>query len=71
MQIELPVREVYEGAGNYLESLAELTGMGFEPTAFFPVQRDRALRVVNIDAVLIRRAEAERIRATGGIAGRP
>jgi len=71
MQIELPVREVYEGAGNYLESLAELTAMGFDPTAFFPVQRDRTLRVVNIDAVLIRRDEAERLRATGGIAGRP
>jgi len=71
MQIELPVREVYEGAGNYLESLAELTEMGFDPTAFFPVQRDRTLRVINIDAVMIRRDEAERLRATGGIAGRP
>lgn len=71
IQIELPVREVYQGAGNYLESLAELTEMGFDPTAFFPVQRDRTLRVVNIDAVMIRRDEAERLRATRGIAGRP
>jgi FkbM family methyltransferase len=71
IQIELPLREVYRGAGNYLESLAELTDMGFDPTAFFPVQRDRTLRVVNIDAVLIRRDEAERLHAAGGIAGRP
>jgi len=71
IQIELPVREVYEGAGNYLESLAELTEMGFDPTAFFPVQRDRTLRVINIDAVMVRRDEAERLRATRGIAGRP
>lgn len=71
IQIELPVREVYQGAGNYLEALAELTDMGFDPTAFFPVQRDRTLRVVNVDAVMVRRDEAERLRATGGIAGRP
>ena len=58
-------------AGNYLDSLAELTDMGFDPTAFFPVQRDRTLRVINIDAVMIRRDEAERLRATRGIAGRP
>ena len=71
IQIELPVREVYQGAGNYLESLAELTDMGFDPTAFFPVQRDRTLRAINIDAVMIRRGEAERLRETRGIAGRP
>ncbi len=71
IQVELPVREVYQGAGNYLEALAELTAMGFDPTGFFPVQRDRTLRVVNVDAVLVRRDEAERLRATGGVAGRP
>jgi FkbM family methyltransferase len=71
IQIELPVREVYQGAGYYLDCLAELTALGFDPTAFFPVQRDRTLRIVNIDAVMIRRDEAERLRATGGVAGRP
>ena len=71
IQIELPVREVYQGAGHYLECLAELTGMGFDPTAFFPVQRDRTLRIVNVDAVMIRREAAERLRAAGGVAGRP
>lgn len=71
IQVELPVREVYQGAGNYLEALAELTAMGFDPTGFFPVQRDRTLRIVNVDAVMVRRDEAERLRATAGIAGRP
>ena len=71
IQVELPVREIYAGAGNYLESLAELAEMGFDATAFFPVQRDRTLRVINIDAVMIRRDEAERLRATRGIPGRP
>jgi FkbM family methyltransferase len=71
IQVELPVREVYQGAGNYLEALAELTGMGFDPTGFFPVQRDRTLRIVNVDAVMVRHDEAERLRATREIAGRP
>ena len=71
IQVELPVREVYQGAGNYLEALAELAAMGFDPTGFFPVQRDRTLRIVNVDAVMVRRDEAERLRATHGIAGRP
>jgi len=71
IQIELPVREIYQGAGNYLDALAELTDMGFDPTAFFPVQRDSTLRTVNVDAVMVRRDEAERLRETQGIAGRP
>ena len=63
IQIELQVREVYEGATDYLEGLAELSAMGFEPTGFFPVQRDATQRVVNLDCVLIRREEAARLRA--------
>jgi FkbM family methyltransferase len=75
IQVELSVREVYRGAPDYLQSLAELGGIGYELTGLFPVQRDTTLRVVNVDAVLVRREEAERLRATGpyapGRAGRP
>jgi FkbM family methyltransferase len=71
IQIELPVREVYRGAGRYLDGLHELTDMGFEPTAFFPVQRDRTLRIVNVDAVMIRRGEAERLHAALATTGCP
>ncbi len=75
LQVELPVREVYRGAPDYLRSLAELSSMGYELTGLFPVQRDATLRVVNLDAVLVRRDEAERLRARGrhapGHAGRP
>jgi FkbM family methyltransferase len=75
IQVELPVREVYRGAPDYLRSLAELGSMGYELTGLFPVQRDATLRVVNVDAVLVRHDEAERLRASGrcapGHAGRP
>jgi hypothetical protein len=75
LQVEFPVREVYRGAPDYLHSLAELASMGYELTGLFPVQRDATLRVVNLDAVLARRDEVERLRAIGrhapGHAGRP
>jgi FkbM family methyltransferase len=64
-QIELPVRQVYRGAPDYLTSLAQLDATGYELTGLFPVQRDATLRVVNLDAVMIRRDEAERLRAEG------
>jgi FkbM family methyltransferase len=53
MQVELSIRPVYQGAATYLDSLAELASLGLEVTALFPVQRDRALRVVNLDCVLL------------------
>lgn len=75
LQVELPVREVYRGATDYLRSLAELDSLGYELTGLFPVQRDATLRVVNLDAVMVRRDEVERLRASGrhapGHAGRP
>jgi FkbM family methyltransferase len=75
IQIELPVREVYQGAPNYLDALAELTGLGYDVTAFIPVQRDGTLRVINVDCVFIRHDVAERLRTAHrhapGHAGRP
>jgi hypothetical protein len=75
IQVELPVREVYRGAPDYLNALAELSEAGYELTGLFPVQRDATLRVVNMDAVLLRRDAAETLRASGryapGHAGRP
>ena len=53
LQVELPVREVYQGAPDYLHALPELTALGYELTGLFPVQRDATLRVVNLDTVLI------------------
>jgi FkbM family methyltransferase len=75
IQLELPVREVYQGAPNYLDAIAELTAMGYEVTGLFPVQRDATLRIINVDVVMIRRDAAEALRAARrhapGHAGRP
>jgi FkbM family methyltransferase len=61
IQVELPVREVYRGAPNYLEAIPELTALGFEVTGFVPVQRDATLRVINVDCLMIQGEEAERL----------
>lgn len=62
LQVELSVRQVYIGSPDYLDGIAELQNLGYDVTGLFPVQRDRAERVVNFGCVLIRAAEAERLR---------
>lgn len=75
IQLELPVLEVYQGAPNYLDAIAELTALGYEVTGLFPVQRDATLRIINVDAVMVRRDVVDALRAAGrhapGHAGRP
>ena len=65
LQIELPVREVYTGSPEYLHALADLTDLGYAITAFFPVQRDSTLRVINVDCIMIREDETNRLRRLG------
>jgi FkbM family methyltransferase len=62
VQVELSVRHVYSGSAPYLDGLSEMGTMGYELTGIFPVQRDSSLRIVNLDCVLVRRDEAERLR---------
>jgi FkbM family methyltransferase len=69
LQVELSVRHVYSGSTSYLDALAEMEALGYELTGVFPVQRDSALRVVNLDCVLVRHQEAERLRARRAAAG--
>ena len=63
LQIELSVRHVYEDAPHYLDAIAELNGLGYEVTGLYAVQRDSALRVVNVDCTMIRHEAAEHLRA--------
>ena len=65
LQIELPIREVYSGSPAYLDAMAELAELGYAITAFFPVQRDSALRVINVDCIMVREDEADRLRRLG------
>jgi FkbM family methyltransferase len=56
LQVELPVKHVYEGVPGLAVTLERLDELGFEVTGMFPVTRDRdLLRVVEFDCVLRRR----------------
>jgi FkbM family methyltransferase len=60
VQSELSVRPVYDGAPRYLESLQRLEAAGYELTGLFTVNRDRELRLIEMDCVMVRRgANAE------------
>jgi FkbM family methyltransferase len=54
VQVELAVQAIYENTTNsYLESIAQLGRLGFEPTFVAPVSRDPVdhLRIVELDCV--------------------
>lgn len=56
LQSELAVKKIYEGAPDWLESLAALQARGFEPTGLFPITReDGRLSLIEMDCVMRRR----------------
>lgn len=54
LQSELSVKPVYGGAVRYLDALREFEEAGFEVSGLFPVNRDRNLRLVEVDCVMVR-----------------
>ena len=53
LQLELPVKHVYDGMPRLAVTLDRLDELGFEVTGMFPVTRDRdLLRVIEFDCVL-------------------
>ena len=54
LQTELSVKPIYEGMVDYLHAIPRINAMGFEITGLFPVNRDAALRVVELDCVAVR-----------------
>jgi FkbM family methyltransferase len=55
LQLELPVKHVYDGVPGLAVTLGRLDELGFEVTGMFPVTRDRdLLRVIEFDCVLRR-----------------
>lgn len=54
IQVEAPVRPLYEGARRYDEVLSDLEREGFELTGLFPVVRDERLRIIELDCVMSR-----------------
>jgi FkbM family methyltransferase len=55
VQVEVPLKPIYEGMPSLTTMLEWLGGFGFELTGVFPVSRDRDhLRLVELDCVLCR-----------------
>ena len=77
VQSELSVRPVYDAAPRYLDALQWFESAGYELTGLFPVNRDRALRVIEMDCVMARASALDRLidesgrELTGSAARRP
>jgi FkbM family methyltransferase len=54
LQSEVSVKAIYDKMPGYLEAVAKMTSMGFELTGLFPVDRDKELRVIELDCVMRR-----------------
>jgi len=53
LQSELSVKPLYEGMTDYLHAMSYLNGKGFEATGVFPVVRDKHLRIMEFDCVMV------------------
>jgi hypothetical protein len=54
LQLELSVQPIYKDVPTYLEVIPQLNSMGFELSGLFPVALDRNLKVIELDAVMVR-----------------
>jgi FkbM family methyltransferase len=54
VQVELSLKPIYEGMPAYAQTMGHLQELGFEPTGIYPVVRDRDMRVMEVDCVLVR-----------------
>jgi FkbM family methyltransferase len=55
IQLELSIRPVYEGERGYLDMIAALQGLGFEPALFIPGYfNHRTARLISMDGVFLR-----------------
>jgi FkbM family methyltransferase len=56
LQTEASVIGIYKGMPGYMETIRYLDGRGFDITGLYPVSRDRSLRLIEFDCVMINRA---------------
>jgi len=55
LQTEVAVQQIYNDMPDYFTSIRTLNEKGFDVTGMFPVTRDKDLRVVEFDCVMINR----------------
>jgi FkbM family methyltransferase len=58
LQSEASVIGIYQGMPGYMDTIRYLGGRGFDITGFYPVSRDRSLRLIEFDCVMINRSSA-------------
>ena len=58
LQSEASVLGIYKGMPGYMETIRYLGDSGFDITGFYPVSRDRSLRLIEFDCVMINRSIA-------------
>jgi FkbM family methyltransferase len=58
LQTEASVIGIYKGMPQYMDIIRYLDERGFDITGLYPVSRDRSLRLVEFDCVMINRAVA-------------
>jgi len=58
LQTEASVIGIYKGMPGYMETIRYLGDSGFDITGFYPVSRDRSLRLIEFDCVMINRSIA-------------
>jgi FkbM family methyltransferase len=56
LQTEASVIGIYKGMPGYMDTIRYLDQCGFDITGIYPVSRDRSLRLVEFDCVMINRA---------------
>lgn len=54
LQCEMAVQPIYSGVPRMSQSIELLSRLGFVPSAFFPVNHDSAMRLIEVDCVAIR-----------------
>ncbi|HXO85264.1 MAG TPA: FkbM family methyltransferase [Gemmatimonadales bacterium] len=54
LQVELPLKAVYDGVPSFTESFNELRALGFELVGLYPVTRDRRGNVIEVDCLMQR-----------------
>jgi len=62
LQSEASVLSIYKGMPGYAQTIDHLRERGFDITGFYPVSRDRQLRLIEFDCVMISRRFAPRER---------
>ena len=63
LQTEASVIGIYKSMPSYMDTIRYLNERGFEITGLYPISRDRSLRLVEFDCVMINAAMVAPIRA--------